>query len=155
MENFDQDTNQQAEIKLVVTEEMRSYIYDATKWCKLLAIVGIIVSVFLLIGSFGIGALINADPKMQAQLGPLASFGGSGITIFYLLMGLLYLYPSLLLYKFSNKGKQGVLFGDQASLNEAFLSIKSLFKFMGILTIILVASYFIFVLVMGAGLVKM
>ncbi|TDG36032.1 hypothetical protein EZJ43_10130 [Pedobacter changchengzhani] len=155
MENFDQEVTQPSEVKLVVTEEMRSYIYDATKWCKLLAIVGIVVSIFLLIGSFGIGALINADPKMQAQLGPLASAGGLGVTIFYLLMGLLYFYPSILLYKFANKGKQGVLFGDQASLNEAFLSIKSLFKFMGILTIVLVATYFIFVLVMGAGLLKM
>jgi hypothetical protein len=144
MENFDPQEQQKQEVKLVVTEEMRSYIYDMTKWARMFAILGFVLSITLILGSFSIGAIINSNPALLAQIGPLGKSGTTVITVFYLIIGLLYFYPSILLFKFSNKGKQGVLFGEQESLNEAFYSIKSLFKFFGIVTIIAVVAYFIF-----------
>jgi len=154
MENFDPEETQTQEIKLIVTEEMRSYIYETTKWAKILAIVGFVISAFLFIGSFGIASFINSNPNMAAQLGPLGKGGSLGVTVLYLIFAFLYFYPSLLLSKFSNKGKQGILFGDQASLSDALLNIKSLFKYMGILTLIVVFSYVALVLVVGLGMAR-
>ena len=153
MEDFEKEVPQ--EVKLVVTEEMRSYFYDMSKWARFLSVVGFIVSAFLTLSSFGIGAAISANPAMLNQLGPLAGIGARGITIFYLLLALLFFYPSLLLLRFSAKGKQGVLFGDQETFNDAISSVKSLFKFWGILTIIFLVSYFLLILavaVSGAGI---
>ncbi|KQM77154.1 hypothetical protein ASE74_18010 [Pedobacter sp. Leaf216] len=149
MEDFEQEVPQ--EVKLIVTEEMRSYFYDMSKWARFLSVVGFVIAAFLTLGSFGIGAAVNANPNMLKQLGPLASIGATGVTIFYLLLALFFFYPSLLLFRFSAKGKQGILFGDQENLNDAISHLKSLFKFWGIITIVLVASYFLLLLAVVAG----
>jgi len=142
------------EVKLVVTEEMRSYIYEISKWARFLSIIGFILSAFLIIGSFGIGAALTNNPSMVAQLGPLAGAGAIGVTIVYLILALMYFYPSLLLFRFSNKGKQGVLYGDQESLDAAMMNMKSLFKFWGIFTIVIMIGYFLFMLLFAASMVK-
>lgn len=142
------------EVKLVVTEEMRSYIYEISKWARFLSIIGFILSAFLIIGSFGIGAALTNNPSMVAQLGPLAGAGAIGVTIVYLVLALMYFYPSLLLFRFSNKGKQGVLYGDQESLDNAMMNMKSLFKFWGIFTIVIMIGYFLFMLLFAASMVK-
>ena len=36
------------EVKLIVTEEMRSYIYEISKWARFLSIIGFILSAFLI-----------------------------------------------------------------------------------------------------------
>lgn len=120
---------------LVVTEDMRSYIYDTTKWTNFLAIFGFVVSGFLILTAFTIGPAMSTDPKLaaamaQSALSPIA------LTIFCLILAFAVFYPSLLLFKYTTKAKLGVLYGEQASLNEAFSKIKSLFKYWGILTLI-------------------
>ncbi|WP_316830084.1 DUF5362 family protein [Pedobacter aquatilis] len=142
------------EVNLIVTEEMRSYIYETAKWARFLSIIGFILSAFLIIGSFGIGAAITSNPAMLAQLGPLAGAGAIGVTVVYLVLALMYFYPSLLLFRFSNKGKQGVLYGDQESLNDALMNMKSLFKFWGIFTIVIMICYFLFVLLFAASMAR-
>jgi hypothetical protein len=149
MEDFENEVPQ--EVKLVVTEEMRSYFYDMSKWARFLSVVGFVISAFLTLGSFGIGAAVTANPGMLNQLGPLGGIGSTGITIFYLLLALFFFYPSLLLLRFSAKVKQGVLFGDQENLNDAIAHVKSLFKFWGVITIVLIASYFLLLLAVLAG----
>jgi hypothetical protein len=122
-----------------------------SKWARFLSVIGFVISAFLTLGSFGIGAAITANPALRSQLGPLASIGATGITIFYLLLAFLFFYPSLLLLRFSVKGKQGILFGDQENLNGAIAHVKSLFKFWGILTIVVIVSYFILFLAFAVG----
>jgi len=151
MEDLEQSPQ---EVKLVVTEEMRSYIYEISKWARFLSIIGFILSAFLIIGSFGIGAALTANPSMVAQLGPLAGAGAIGVTIVYLVLALMYFYPSLLLFRFSNKGKQGVLYGDQESLDAAMMNMKSLFKFWGIFTIVIMIGYFLFMLLFAASMAR-
>ena len=151
MEDLEQEVPQ--EVKLIVTEEMRSYFYDMSKWARFLSVVGFVISAFLALSSFGIGAVITSNPAMLNQLGPLAGIGATGITLFYLVLAMVFFYPSLLLLRFSAKGKQGVLFGDQENLNDAIAHIKSLFKFWGILTIVFIVSYFLLiVLVVVSGI---
>lgn len=121
--------------KLIVTEEMRSYIYETTKWTNFLAIFGFVVAGFLILTAFTIGPAMSTDPQLAAvmansRLSPIA------VTIFSLLMAFAVFYPSLLLFKYTTKAKLGVLYGEQASLDEAFSKIKSLFKYWGIITLL-------------------
>ena len=138
------------EVKLVVTEEMRSYLYDITKWAKFLSIIGFVISVFIILAAFSIPAIINSNPAVAAQMGQLGASGATIITVIYFILGLLLFYPSILLNKVANKGKQGVLFGDQESLNQAVSNLKSLFKFWGIVTIAIIAFYFLMIFLVGA-----
>lgn len=142
------------EVKLIITEEVRSYLYDMTKWCRMLSNFGFFISAILLIGSIGIPAMIEANPALLSNLGSLGKSGNgpAGLTIAYIILGLVYLYPSLLLNRFAKKGKQGVLFGDQESFNLAMSTMKSLFKFMGILTLVVFVSYFLLMIFSGVML---
>lgn len=144
------EDNKPDEVKLVVTEDMRSYIYDITKWARFISIVGFVISIFLIMAAFSISALMNSNPGVAAQLNQLGSNGSTVITVLYLVLGLLLFYPSILLNKISKKAKQGVLFGDQESLNQSFSTLKSLFKFWGIVTIVIIAFLFFSRFLVGA-----
>lgn len=129
----------QEELKLSVTEEMRSHIYDTAKWAGFLAIVGFVVTGLMIFMAFAIGAVLNTNPTIAAMFGQMASLGGATITAVFLIYAFVIFYPSLLLFKYASKAKSGVLYGEQASLDEAMGKMKSLFKFWGILIIIFIS----------------
>lgn len=88
---------------------------------------------------------MTAMSQMPAYSG-LAKFGSAGLTVLYLMIALLYFYPSFLMYKYANSAKHAVLYGDQPSLGVAMSKMKSIFKFWGILTMILVGIYVLMLL---------
>jgi hypothetical protein len=154
MENLEETPAVPEQVNLLVTEEMRSYIYEMAKWASFLSIVGFIFTGLTVILAFTIGAASNASPQMSAALGPLGAMGGVALTIFFLIIAFATFYPSLLLFKYANKAKFGVLYGEQESLAEAFSKLKSLFKFWGIMVIIYISLnliMFISTLVTGAA----
>eukprot|EP01133_Synstelium_polycarpum_P014005 gene14005-16509_t len=138
------------EIQLIVTEDIRSYLYDMAKWTKFLAIVGFIITGLTAMAAFGMGALMSA----LAKINPMMPALGSGVlTVYFLLIALLYFYPSLLMYKHSTAAYKAVLYGDQLSLSVAIKNLKSFFKFWGILMIVVIALYvLIFLLAIVGGI---
>lgn len=141
MENNDQNTKVNEGTNLIVTEEMRSYIYDMAKWSSFLAVIGFIFSGITIVGAFTIGSAMETNPQLSEMLGQLGSIGKILFTIVNLVIAFAIFYPSLLLFKYSSNAKQGVLYGEQDSLNEAFSKLKSLFKYWGILVIIFISLY--------------
>lgn len=130
--------------KLYLNDSSKIYLFETAKWGNFLAIVGFILcGLILLVGIF-FGSLISyfipatSDQVYNAQflskLGPV-------MAVFYGLIALLYFFPCLFLYKFSAKMKVGLLTASQDSLTESFLNLKSLYKFWGIFTIIILAFY--------------
>ncbi len=132
--------------RLVVTEEMRSYIYETTKWANLLAIFGFVISGIMVVGSFTIGSLIQSNPAFQSMAGSAAAAGSMSFTFVFLLQAFIVFYPSLMMFKYASKAKAGVLYGEQANLDNAMAHLKSLFKFWGILVIIFIGFYLLTIL---------
>ena len=147
MEHFDdQETGLSAEHEnetLIITEDIRSYIYESAKWCKFLAIVGFIFTFMMVVAALSIGALMSTLTELPPYM---AKLGATGVTILYLIFSLVFFYPSFLMYKFSSSAKQAVLYADQPSLSLAMSKMKSLFKFYGILAIIWISLYLIMIL---------
>ncbi|RZL50784.1 MAG: hypothetical protein EOP00_02540 [Pedobacter sp.] len=153
MENTEEATQVQHDLKLVVSEEMRSYIYEIAKWAGFLAIIGFVFTGITIISAFTVGAAINSNPQllaMAATMGPAASIV---FTIAFLIVGFAIFYPSLLMFKYATKAKLGVLYGEQASLDEAMGKLKSLFKYWGIITIIYIGFYVLMIIatIMGGA----
>jgi len=73
-----------------------------------------------------------------------ASFGYI-VGAFYLLMALLYFFPSRYLYNFSDNISTALFNNDQDTLSTGFGNLKSNFKFWGILMICLIAFYILIV----------
>jgi hypothetical protein len=90
-------------------------------------------------------------------------FGGMGVPgmgmgiigFFYLLIGALYFFPIYYLHQFSDKIKNGLSSQDLEDITAGFQNLKSLFKFMGICTIIVMSIYaLIFVGAIIAGAMR-
>lgn len=143
MENQEQfeDLETQQNPQLIVTEDMRSYIYDIAKWAGFLGIVGFVLSAFMLMAALTIGPTINSNPEMAKMLGQLGAMDGTTFSIVFLIYAFAIFYPSLLMVRYATKAKQGVLYGEQTSLNEAISKLKSLFKYFGVLAIIVIGLY--------------
>ena len=140
MENSIETTEElQQHPALIVTEEMRSYIYEIAKWTRFLAIVGFVITGFIVIAAFTANAIIATNPLLSLMFSQAGAAGSIALTIVFLIYAFILFYPSLLMFKYSTKAKQGVLYGEQASLNEAFSKLKSLFKYWGILMIVFIA----------------
>jgi len=146
MENTEETTELQSELKLVVSEEMRSYIYEIAKWASFLAIVGFVFTGIMVISAFTVGAAISTNPQMLAMATTIGSAASIIFTVMFLLMAFAIFYPSLLMFKYSTKAKLGVLYGEQASLDEALGKLKSLFKYWGIITIVYIALYILMII---------
>ena len=147
MENIEETvtTEQQEHPQLIVTENMRSYIYETAKWANFLAIVGFVVTGLMIIIAFTLGPVMSTNPTLAALVKPTGAMNSTGFTILFLVYAFAIFYPSLLMFKYAKRAKLGILYGEQASLDEATGKMKSLFKFYGIITIVLISFYVIII----------
>lgn len=147
METLDNNLNQNT-----LSTASKGFILETAKWAKFLAIVG-----FVMLGLMAIGVLfmIVAGATFMTQLG--GSAGGSlGFMIFlYIGMIALYFFPTYYLYQFSAKIKSGLSDGNGSNIDAGFENLKSTFKFMGILMIVVLSLYGLMFIVglLGAALI--
>lgn len=146
MENQEINEVNETTPQLLVTEDMRSHIYETAKWTNFLAISGFVIAGLTLLSAFTIGSAITTNPQLAAMMGPMGKVGYVAITLMLLCYSLAIFYPSLLMHKYASKAKLGVLYGDQASLTEALSKMRSLFKYWGILMIVLICFYVLLII---------
>jgi hypothetical protein len=141
METENTKESLQPQIELIVTGEAKGYINETRKWAKFLAILGFIGSGIIAIVAVFAGSMFS-------EIWGGASFM---ITILYLLMALLYFFPSLYLYRFSEKANKALYKKDSNELEDALGNLKSTFKFYGIAAIVVISLYLLFFIFAGLG----
>lgn len=151
MQNIEEQEEVNSYPQLIITEEIRSYIYDVAKWANFLAVVGFVIAAFMLLAALIIGTAMNTSPEVAAMMGAMGKIGSTAMTIVFIAYGLAIFYPSLLLSRYARKTKLGVLYGEQESLNESFSALKSLFKYWGIIVIILIGLNLLSVFTKAVG----
>lgn len=130
------------EHSLISNSEINDYLLQTAKWGKFLAILGYIgLGIFALAGLASLGDMSNSG----LMIGNNTPTGL--ILFFYLAFAILNYFPVTYLYRYSVKIKQGVQLEDIAITTEAFQNLKSLFKFMGIFTIVILSIYVLALLV--------
>ncbi len=132
------------------------FLRNTAKWGKFLAIVGFVMIGLIVLMAIFAGTFFSAVMSGAGADG----FGGAGgafLSFLYLLFAALYFFPVLYLYKFSNKMQVALLHRNEDLVTESFKNLKSLFKFMGVLTLIMLGFYALGLLfaVIGAGLGSM
>jgi hypothetical protein len=134
---------------LQVTPLSQNLLSEAAKWGKFLSIVGFIFCGFLAIAAFFMPA-VYARLSALSQLPPsVIGAAATTITIVYLIFAVLLFLPCLYLNKFSNKMKVALTVVSQESFEDSFKNLKSLLKFYGIFTIIIL-SFYVLAFVIGA-----
>lgn len=117
----------------------REFLTETAKWANFLSILGFI----------GLGLMVLVSLFMFV-VGTSSSFmplgNGIFVGIFYILIAGFYFVPINYLYKFSSNMKNALRTNNQASLTSSFEYIKSHYKFIGILTIVIMGIYILMIL---------
>lgn len=128
---------------LTITDTTKTFLREIAKWTNFLSIMGFIMTgLFGLVG-VGMTAFMAGSNEFMAPAGiPGFLFG-----LIYFFMAILYFFPIYYLFKFSRNLKRALASIDNMALTNAFKFLKSHYKFIGILTIILMAFYFVFFII--------
>ena len=138
---------------LVIDWRSKEFLKETAKWTKFLAILG-----FVGIGLMVLGSLVVLFAPSSLMSNGDFPFGGKiFMMLLYLAFAVLYYFPISYLYQFSENTKKAIENNDNNAIRDAFEFLKSHYKFMGILTIILLAFYaiMIFIGLIGAGAAAM
>jgi hypothetical protein len=138
---------------LVIDWRSKEFLKETAKWTKFLAILG-----FVGIGLMVLGSLVMLFAPSSLMSNGDFPFGGKiFMMILYLAFAVLYYFPISYLYQFSENTKKAIENNDNNAIRDAFEFLKSHYKFMGILTIILLSFYaiIIFIGIIGAGAAAM
>ena len=136
MENLDLLAND-----LQVTPQALSYLSESAKWGKFLAIMGFIFCGIMIVIAFFIPVFLTQMPPYNTMSSEINSGMKVAMTILYLLLALLFFFPCFYLYKFSVKMQSAVKAVSQENFDESLLNLKSMLKFYGIFTIIILSFY--------------
>jgi hypothetical protein len=137
----DFDTNELTQHpKLMISQGSRSVLVEASKWAKFLGITGYCLVGLIVLISFSM--LFVSSSFLE---GTNLHMGMSIILmwIFYLAIAVIYFIPTNYLYRHAVSLRLAIERNDQRQLDSAFENLKSLFKFMGIFTIITLGLYLI------------
>lgn len=148
-----EQNNDRSLFGLSVDAQARSFLSETAKWGKFLAIIGFIGCVFIVLAGIVVATQYAEFDKAFSAYGNDNPFGkiGPGIAVVYVLIALVYFFPCLYLLKFSNHMKTAMASDNQEQMTIAFRNLKSMFKFVGILTIIGIAIYILAIVVVGAS----
>jgi heme/copper-type cytochrome/quinol oxidase subunit 2 len=145
--------------KIEIGHESLSYLDTTRKWTMFFSILGfiglgIMLLFSLLAGTFikMITSMVSGASSMSGMEGmdgvaaPAAAIGGAiGIIIFIfaLIFAVIYFFPLLYLFRFSKHTKNAVANMDANELQLGLKNLKSYWKYIGILVIVVLAIYFL------------
>jgi len=134
MENL--ENNLPIENKLLNNTEINSYLMEASKWGQFLAIVGYVMMGLLVLVAIVMMFAMSVVSQVAQSKFPLWMLG-----LVYILLAGIYYIPITYLYKFSVQMQKAIQMQNEGLLTSGFQNLKSLFKFMGIFTIVMLALY--------------
>lgn len=141
--NIQQEMQEQ---NLVLNKQSLVYLTETRKWTMFFAILG-----FIAVGMFALAALVMLI--IGAVGGTFGGFNEAWIIgilgVVYLGIGVLYLFPVLYLLKFSINSKKAIEQNDSNFLTTAFQYLKSHYRFIGIMTIVIFGLYLLVGVIAG------
>ncbi len=136
MEYDDKPLDYEMQEGLHINEASRRDLGEAARWAKFLAILGFIgVGIMVLTGLVA-SAMLGSLPGMDSEPFPPAI-----LAFFYIAFALLYFLPILYLYRFAAHAQEAVRGSSTQELEVALANIKSHYKFIGILAVVLLGFY--------------
>ncbi len=134
---------EQDENKMIINQKALNFLKSVANWAKFFAIVGFISIGVLIISGFLMNSIMKATGQTQELNFPPIVFG-----LLYLIIGGIYFYPTLALFKFAKYSKFAIKNLKTDALTESFKQLKITFQFIGILLIIGLALYGFIILIL-------
>ena len=138
--------------ELQIDASAQSYLRETAKWAKFLAIIGFICCGLLILGGIFAASIFATMGGMTSQLGsPMAAGMGAMLTVVYICIALVYFFPCLFTYRFGSQMQAALRSNDQQLLLSSLRNLKAVYKFIGILTIIMLSFYLLALVFGGLG----
>jgi len=132
-----------------LTTESTAYLLKAAKWGKFLAIMGFIVAGLMAAAGILMSFVLNS---MTDEMAPLnMPFSPAVLSFIYIIFAGIYVVPVFFLNSFSNNAIKAVNLSNTENLTASLKSLKNLFVFVGIATIVMLALYTIILIVVGTA----
>ena len=147
MENY----NRKEDIfNLTIDEEGKGQLLETARWTKFLAIIGFVFLGLLIILAIFMGLGFSALAGMTELSGAF----GIGMMFLYLVIALLYFFPIFYLYKYSVLIRPSIMHSNQEQFNLALSYQRRMFKFIGILMLIVLGLYALLIVfgIIGAAI---
>lgn len=151
---------------IALDAQSRYYLTIAGKWATFLGIVGFIGTGFILLAAVFIGTILTYVAHLSpSEMGVPTTEGAasvssilgaaSGIVSFiYVLLAVVSFFVAYYLYRFGSGIKKSLLYNDTIAVTKSLGYLKSYFKLIGIITIVVLAFYvIIFAFTILGGLV--
>ena len=146
MDEFMETPMEQQEQLLTVDLMAREQLAEAARWARFLAIMGFIACGIMVVAGVMVSIIYSFVNRIQTRY----SYSGRAVNTFnrsafvgimYVIMAVLMFFSCLYMFRFANKMRAALHEQSRDEMNESFLNLKKLFKYNGILTIVLVAFY--------------
>lgn len=119
--------------ELYLDVRLLNNLHDTAKWARVLAILGFILSGFVLVFGLFMQQILKS-PGIEERTTDVG-FSGFAIVV-YAFVALVYFFPSLYLYTFAGRMQQGVEQRNRQLVHKAVNKLKILFKFMAIMLVL-------------------
>lgn len=123
-----------------LNDQANKFLLEIAKWATFLAIVGFVTIGFMIILSFSIGTILSQVPENNMGISP------QFFSFFYLIFAGIYFIPVYYLFQFGSKTKKALINNDTDLLTFGLKKLKSHYKFLGIITIIMVGLNILFLI---------
>lgn len=125
-----------------------SYLDQARKWTFFLSIIGFITTAFIVIMALFFGSIMASLDEFGGGMNGVSS---GMFTVIYLIIGIIYFFISLYLYRFSVRTKAAVHEQDSAQLEDGLKNLKSYWKLTGIIALVGIVVYAVAIVLMLIG----
>lgn len=133
----------------------KAHLAEGARWARFLAIVGFVMCGLLALGGIFAGSIFSSmSGRYSDEFGGAYRVGGglgAMMSVIYIGIAILYFFPCLFLFRFANYMKAALATDQQNTLNSSFQNLKIMFRYVGIVTIILLCLYALIILIGIAG----
>ena len=131
--------------ELRLNSQAKKFLSEAAGWARFLSLLGLVL--------VGLQALVVLSALLFGSFSGLSMgpFEGSVIMLIYGLLALFYFFPLYYLFLFSGRAKRAVASDDEMALEDCFGYLRSHYKFIGIIVILMLAVYVLALAGVAAG----
>ncbi|WP_338645965.1 DUF5362 family protein [Flavobacterium sp. KS-LB2] len=127
--------------EMKLNESAKDFLKETAKWAYFLSILGYIGIGFIIFAALFAGTLFSTMGKMNPAMGAMGSSFGMIMAVVYLLIAALYFFPVYYLNKFASNAKAAFKNNDAETLTTSLRYLKSHYKFIGIMTLVIFSLY--------------
>jgi len=130
-----------------ITAAMIESMGSAGPWGRFLAVIGFLsVGLFACsgVGMLGVGLMAATVPEME-EVGAIGGVAMAGLSLFYFVLGALYLLPSLQLNRFAGAASRTKHGGGAESMADALNNMRAFLKTVSIMFIVGIVLYILMI----------